>query len=161
MKSSTLSMATLLHGPAVQGGLGLSPTGEFCAINDFSCVLTFFDMFVAILSSSLALYTSECLIDTFVTLPKPFASSVHHFTPPTCSGESGAFGHLYLHVLVLFGALGMSLYLLDIFVWLPMPSSHDNSTHSVHRPVSGCTRYTPLSRAADARTHACSAIVTI
>lgn len=36
-----------LHGPAVQDGLDLSPTGEFCAITDFSRVLTFSDMFVA------------------------------------------------------------------------------------------------------------------
>lgn len=43
-----------------------------------------------------------------------------------------------LSVLMLLDALGMSLYLLGVSVWLPTPFalSRVNSTHPVHVPVS-------------------------
>ncbi|KIM65679.1 hypothetical protein SCLCIDRAFT_444434 [Scleroderma citrinum Foug A] len=60
-----------------------------------------------ILSSSSTLGTSECPIDTFVTLTKPFALSVHRFAPPACSVFSCCSMRL------------ASLCLLSVSVWLP------------------------------------------
>lgn len=86
-------------------------------------------MFVAIPSSSSTLGTSECPTHAFVTLTKPFSSFVHRFAPPACSGESGGLDLFFLRVptawlvflsvLMLLDALGMSLYFLGISVWLP------------------------------------------